>query len=85
MRQKSLVGSVSVCVPAHLNVYSAQVVCVCLWSGAQVSSWQRGDSKSLENGDGAVNRHTNSLSVLMRKSAMPKRMVCMCMGYAFTP
>ena len=40
-----------------------------------MSSWQRGDNRSLENGDRAVNSHTNSLSVLMRKSAVPKRMV----------
>lgn len=42
---------------------------------AQVSSWQRGDNRSLENGDGAANRQANSLSVLMRESAVPKRLV----------
>lgn len=57
---------------------------VCLWfcaHSAQVSSWQRGDSRSLENGDRAVNGHTNSPSVLMRKSAVPKRMT-MCVQVA---
>ena len=48
-----------------------------------MSSWQRGDNRSLENGDGAVNRHTNSLSALMRKSAVPKRMVGA--GYSCPP
>lgn len=53
-------------------------MCVCLWFcifATRVSSWQRGDNRSLENGDGDVNRQANSLSVLMRKSAVPKRMV----------
>lgn len=40
-----------------------------------MSSWQRGDNRSLENGDGAANRQANSLSVLMRESAVPKRLV----------
>lgn len=54
------------------------VAWVCLWFcifTTWVSSWQRGDNRSLENGDGDVNRQANSLSVLMRKSAVPKRMV----------
>lgn len=82
MRQESIVA-VSACHPAHLNAY------VCVWLCAQVSSWQRGDSKNLENGDGEVNRHTNSLLVLMRKSAVPKRMVRVrvrvCVWYVHTP
>lgn len=52
-------------------------VCACGFAffAAQVSSWQRGDNRSLENGDGAANRQANSLSVLMRESAVPKRLV----------